>query len=421
MTIMLLLGLLLFKGECELNLIRHPGTVHACGDSDATFSVQATGSNITFQWFKDGMMLGGETNATLQLGAVTVADEGAYSCEVRTDCGTNRMSRMGWLFIVPPYFTPQIAPQWRTLPDASSCFDMNGNRAIDLLDFIALINNDDPSQTCRMEVAQNQSALFLHRVFRASTDDAGATFTPENLLVLDHASVPDVTFGKDQHLWMYYVSGETDYHSIWVARTDDKGDFQPLRCITLNGEPLRSGVDPDIVAMPDGRLRLFYYSNFGAPAPGVIDPHYIETAVSSDGIHFYEEGVVLETDGGTDPSAIRHSTGTWVMAVPVNGLKMQIATSPDGVNWTELLQLDTSGIPELVEEPDGDIILFIGIPNGNNEMKRYRSENVGQSWTAETNITVPGVTHVPDEVNHPSILRYSPTSWDMYYVSVAEE
>ncbi|MBN2663802.1 MAG: immunoglobulin domain-containing protein [Bacteroidales bacterium] len=60
----------------------------ACVGSNVTFSVTATGSNLTYQWFVDGSSIGGATSSSLSLTNVSVADEGVYTCEVSGDCGT---------------------------------------------------------------------------------------------------------------------------------------------------------------------------------------------------------------------------------------------------------------------------------------------------------------------------------------------
>ncbi|MCF8226739.1 MAG: immunoglobulin domain-containing protein [Bacteroidales bacterium] len=67
----------------------HPSNKTACAGDDISFSVAATGSNLTYQWQKDGVNISGETGATLQLNSVSVASsQGLYRCVVTGDCGT---------------------------------------------------------------------------------------------------------------------------------------------------------------------------------------------------------------------------------------------------------------------------------------------------------------------------------------------
>lgn len=410
----------LFGGGCTTDLRVHPNTVHVCETGTARLSVTATGENLGYQWFKNGDPMPEETSAELIISAVDPNDEARYNCEISDSCGFREMSRNGWLFVSPPYYRPSHLTLWGQAVDAAACSDPNDDGVLDIRDLITLIANDDPDEVCQVEIAQNPSALASHRIYRAFSDDGGDSFTAENSLLLEAASVPDAILGPDGATWVYYVSGTLNQHAIWVARLGQDMLLTPIRCITLDDELLFSAVDPDIIRLRDGRFRLFFYANFGPPSPGQSDPHFIETAVSDDGIHFTREGVILETDGGTDPSALQHSSGTYVLAVPVNDLKMQIATASSDNVWTPTLQLDTSGIPELVERENGDVLLLIGQPGGNSDLKRYLSTDNGASWSQLSNVTPADIMHSPQDVNHPSIFRRSPTEWDMFYISVAE-
>ncbi|MCO6465058.1 MAG: immunoglobulin domain-containing protein [Bradyrhizobiaceae bacterium] len=55
-----------------------------------TLSVEARGSNLTYKWFLDGGLVRGAnpTTATLTLDNVTKADQGTYTCEVGSACGS---------------------------------------------------------------------------------------------------------------------------------------------------------------------------------------------------------------------------------------------------------------------------------------------------------------------------------------------
>lgn len=53
--------------------------------SDATFSVAAMGDPLTYQWLRNGVALAGETNNSLTITNVKVADVGLYSCNISKD------------------------------------------------------------------------------------------------------------------------------------------------------------------------------------------------------------------------------------------------------------------------------------------------------------------------------------------------
>ncbi len=54
----------------------------------ATFSVEATGWNLAYQWYRNGVALTGATSATLALGNLTSADVGTYSVIVSNSSGS---------------------------------------------------------------------------------------------------------------------------------------------------------------------------------------------------------------------------------------------------------------------------------------------------------------------------------------------
>ncbi|GAA4414612.1 hypothetical protein GCM10023187_44320 [Nibrella viscosa] len=56
--------------------------------STVTMSVTAVGSNLKYQWHKDGSKIGGATSASLKLSNVKTSASGSYSCVVTGDCGT---------------------------------------------------------------------------------------------------------------------------------------------------------------------------------------------------------------------------------------------------------------------------------------------------------------------------------------------
>ncbi|MEM9858609.1 MAG: FG-GAP-like repeat-containing protein [Bacteroidota bacterium] len=67
----------------------------------ATFTVTASGENLTYQWQKDGNDLGNETNSTLSISNVAASDQGSYSCTVTSNCNTV-ISQTANLFVIDP-------------------------------------------------------------------------------------------------------------------------------------------------------------------------------------------------------------------------------------------------------------------------------------------------------------------------------
>jgi len=75
-------------------ITQHPTNLSVCPGSPVAFSVSATGSNLTYQWRKNGVDLAdggnvsGATTDTLLIADAQLADNGRYRCVVTGDCGT---------------------------------------------------------------------------------------------------------------------------------------------------------------------------------------------------------------------------------------------------------------------------------------------------------------------------------------------
>ena len=67
---------------------QQPQNTTAVINTPASLSVQATGPNMTYQWFKDGNLIGGATSATLSFPSVSLSDVGNYTVNVSNGGGT---------------------------------------------------------------------------------------------------------------------------------------------------------------------------------------------------------------------------------------------------------------------------------------------------------------------------------------------
>ena len=81
-----------------------PGNVNTCLGNSASFSVNATGSNLGYQWKKNGNNISGATSSTYNITSVTTSNLGAYSCVVSGDCG-NIVSASADLTVSPVTIT----------------------------------------------------------------------------------------------------------------------------------------------------------------------------------------------------------------------------------------------------------------------------------------------------------------------------
>jgi len=69
-----------------------PTSVSTCAGAPVTFTVAATGANLTYQWRKGTQNIAGATSATYTINAVTVADAGDYSVVITGLCGNQTSS-----------------------------------------------------------------------------------------------------------------------------------------------------------------------------------------------------------------------------------------------------------------------------------------------------------------------------------------
>ena len=59
-----------------------------CVGANISYSVSATGTNLTYQWMKDDIIIPSENTSVLNLSNVNTAAQGVYNCVLTTACGT---------------------------------------------------------------------------------------------------------------------------------------------------------------------------------------------------------------------------------------------------------------------------------------------------------------------------------------------
>ncbi|MDF1575870.1 MAG: immunoglobulin domain-containing protein [Bacteroidales bacterium] len=64
----------------------NPADQDFCETDDVILNTVATGTNLQYQWYRDGAILPGRTSSSLVIAGTTAADEGSYHCEVSNSC-----------------------------------------------------------------------------------------------------------------------------------------------------------------------------------------------------------------------------------------------------------------------------------------------------------------------------------------------
>lgn len=73
-------------------ITKQPTPVTACQATPITLTVEATGTNLTYQWVKNGDPLTGKTSATLTIPSAALTDEGKYACRITGVCTPQAIS-----------------------------------------------------------------------------------------------------------------------------------------------------------------------------------------------------------------------------------------------------------------------------------------------------------------------------------------
>ena len=256
--------------------------------------------------------------------------------------------------------------------------------------------------------SQPSNDLYYHRVQKGVSADP-TNFQIDPTVVLNHASVPDAILREDGATWVYVINGIPGQHAFFIAEENDTGMLEVFDCIRTEGKINGNAVDPDIVQLSDGRYRLFYYVGWftgnGGPPPGAAHPMY--TAVSEDGIHFTEEELILEIDGGgTDPTAIQLEDDSWLLAF-AHPDGVQLASSADGSGFEMTGQVFGVGIPELHRFDDGTLRLYV---MGISGLVLWRSDDNGATWQEETSKPFGGAD--------PSLIQTGDGEWTLFVKTI---
>lgn len=263
------------------------------------------------------------------------------------------------------------------------------------------------------------SHLLCHQVLTAASPD-GLAFRADGKPLLDQATAPEaVVDGAGVRL--YFVNGAADKHGIWTARAEPRGDgwrvatAEPVR---INGEFNGDIVHPDVVRLPDGKLRLFSYHGFFVTRqpkqiPGMVErPHRILTALSEDGVNFRDEGRAIQLDAAEHPTIVQLANGRFLLAATQpKTQRILIGTSSEGSRFVLNGTVVSGGSADLVALGDGTIRLYHEALGG---IASYLSRNGGTRWEIEPTLRLQSTTPVAE----PSIVRLPSGAWWMFYRSV---
>jgi hypothetical protein len=209
--------------------------------------------------------------------------------------------------------------------------------------------------TQRIIAIPDPSGPSYHQVLMAKSSD-GLAWQTDGKVIIDQASVPGGVRLPDGRLIIYAVDGSgLGGQGLVYAESNDEG--KSWTCGKVNIQ----GADPDVVLLPDGKIRVYYVEFPFGPGQPPADPaktdkpNQIKSAISSDGKNFtVEEGVRLEGIAYTDPDVIRVGN-EWFMYVST-GTTAWAARSDDGLAFKLIGKVNETGaVSGSYIFPDGTI------------------------------------------------------------------
>lgn len=245
---------------------------------------------------------------------------------------------------------------------------------------------------------EQQGGIYNHQSRMARSRDGGKTFTQDDKLLFDHTSVPAACVLSDGKILLAFVDGEKHGLDIAIQKDDGWERFDAK----IEGDNPASCVDPCLVPLKDGGVRLYYFGGF---AEGGGDPakkdgeHEMRSAVSTDGGKTFkrEEGVRFAAPRITDPDVFQLDDGRWVMHVS-EGPKLIVAISKDGMKFRNAGELDFGGsVCGTVKLKDGRYRCYLSGPGG---LTSIISED-GIEWEKEEGVRLAGPVGDPSPLIDP--------------------
>jgi hypothetical protein len=251
----------------------------------------------------------------------------------------------------------------------------------------------------------------FHQVLIAQSSD-GLAWQTDNRVIIDQASVPEGLRLADGRLVIYAVDG-TALGGPGLVYAESKDEGKTWTCGKVNIQ----GADPDVVTLPDGRIRLYYVEfPFGPnpPPPGSAQsnqPNRVKSAISSDGRNFTaEDGMRLEGIQYTDPDVIRIG-GDWFMYIST-GMTAWAAQSSDGLNFKLIGKVNETGaVSGSFVFPNGTVRHYFC---GRGGIQSAISADGKSAWKEETGVRIrlnPSIKIACD----PSVLSDGKSGYLMFY------
>ena len=205
---------------------------------------------------------------------------------------------------------------------------------------VAVINRCATASMPLINGANNPAPANGQNAHTANQDSTWVTNSNDGVVWTDPiqlapaASVPEIVTLADGSLlamWVSFADNPTRFgEKLAAARLANGSDtWQQMGTVLISDSENITLVDPDLVVLPDGRLRLYAYDIRTDKAT-----HTIMSAISTDNGNSFtmEPGVRFASEQMWDPNVVIMADGQYRMYYN-GGDAIKIAVSPDGVTF----------------------------------------------------------------------------------------
>jgi hypothetical protein len=203
-----------------------------------------------------------------------------------------------------------------------------------------------------------QPKAFKDQTYFTTSSD-GLTWA-EGTLLAEKASVPEVIYTTQGVYWAYWVDftdvSGAGTEDIGVARSADGVTWEKLGTVNFGDLGGMTPVDPDVMELPDGRLRMYFYDISGPQGQNSI-----YSAVSSDGITFaLEAGTRFTLSNIYDPNVIILPDGRYRMYLNMQDI-VSATSSDGGLTFTkdDGVRVEKGSVPGAIVLPDDLVRLYV--------------------------------------------------------------
>ena len=189
-----------------------------CGVQDVSFAPVVSGSGVfTCIWRKDGVLLAGETNATLLISAATATNAGVYSLEVYGTCGSTTNSAV--LSVSTNAITVALSNQTHCAGETAALVaEVSGEGPFAFVwrKGAEVVSNAPASVLTLMNVSPADSGLYTVEVIGGcATATAEAMLTVNETLTVTPLQNLNVCAGQTAVFSTVASGGTGPYHFLW--------------------------------------------------------------------------------------------------------------------------------------------------------------------------------------------------------------